>query len=224
MTFSTHWLQPLYTSFPSLPPCMLEFFESILSLYDPTLLHITRQTCIISKLYESLLSMFTDVLSKETWLQVFDFIFCFSEYPELFYLLIPSMIILLKTDMINFAKKEGLQSTPLSDDPSILDNIKQSEKLLEDEQLSSLTRQIQFASSHKFKKINHQFEFSLSQFSESFLSKLRLLSSTQIIKQLHIILRKCYKNSLINFSFSQSQTPSTDLHYPIFDYTSQLII
>jgi hypothetical protein len=223
LAFASHWLQPLYPSFPSLPPTILMFYESIISSFDSSLLHITRQTCIISRLYESLLSLFTDVLSKETWLQIFDFLFGFSEYPELFYLLIPAFIIILRTDFVNFATKENLPKSRIKENQDILDHIEESEKLLEDEQLDSLTKQIQFANNLQSHQLPEKFEFALAQFSDSFLSKLRLLTSSEIIKTLHVLLRKCYSNSLINFTFSSVQQPSTDLHYPIFAYT-QLII
>ena len=65
---------------------------------------------------------------------------------------------------------------------------------------------------------------SVSDFSNSFMIKLRLISGVRIIKQLHVLLRKCYKESFFNFEYTnQTDRPSSDLHYPIFNAISRII-
>lgn len=221
LTFASHWLQPLYESFPCVSPVLSEFFEAVLVMESPELVHVIKQTSLISSLFDCLLCLFTDVLSREAWLQVFDFLFCFSEYPELLFLLVPALLIILKQDLLDFAKLQNLPEMPNSHPQTDSD---QFEPQLEDLQLESLTRQISFANKLDSHKSRPDFELSLAHFTESFLAKIRLLSGTRIIRRLHFLLRKCYSNSLINLRFSHSEQQSTEFHYPIFKFTTKLII
>lgn len=224
LTFASHWLQPLYESFPTLSPSLSAFFESVLALESPELLHVSKQTALIGSLFDCLLCLFTDVLSRTTWLQVFDFIFCFSEYPELLFLILPALLILLKNDLLEFARKEKLPMMPDAQPNSITHPADHPEQQLQDLQLESLTRQINFASKLNSHKTRPDFELSLVHFTESFLAKIRLLSGAQIIRRLHRLLRKCYSNSLITLRFAHSEQASTEFHYPIFKFTTELII
>lgn len=225
LTFSSHWLQPLHASFPSLPHEILQLFESVLKFEDPGLLHIIRQTSLITRLYDSLLSQFTDLLSRECWLQIFDFFFCFSEYPELYLLVVPALLIIFKSDIVSFANQNDLPMELIQDPPNVLENIQDAEDLLQDQRLESLTQQINFTTKVQNHTLTSDFRISLSHFTEAFLLKLRLVSGTRIVKQLHILLRQCYEQDLFCFKYSPSSNrPSTDLHYPIFALTSRLII
>lgn len=204
-----------------MPPCVSNLTNSLLELEDPHLLHITNQTSLQSLLFDSLLCLFTDLCSRETWLQTFDFLFCFSEFPELLFLLIPAFIILLKEDLFAFAGKHKLQLSPRHSKTASPEG----ERDAEDEQLESLTRQINLATQLHSLRQKSDFTQSLASFTDSFLAKIRLLSGAKITRKLHQMLRRCYSHSLLEFEFqAPSQRPSTDLHYPIFNFTSNLII
>jgi hypothetical protein len=221
LIFCSHWLQPLYSSFPSLPFSVSNFIEASLESKDPFLLHIVKQTSLISQLFDSLLCLFTDLLSRETWLRLFDFFFCFSEFPELLFLTIPAFIILLKQDLYAFANKHSLPNEP-KEEPSPDSH---EDKDAHDQQLESLTRQIQLATQMHDLRLTSDFNQSLLVFTDAFLAKVRLLPATQIIKELQKLLRRCYTRSDSELKYSPlTEQHSTALHYPIFNFTSRLII
>ena len=98
----------MISDFPNLPSKVEDQTEILIRNHNPKLVTILRQLTLLDRLWESLCALFTDLFGKQTWLYVFDFLFAFSDFPELFYFIIPAVVIEFESDLIAFARNHGL--------------------------------------------------------------------------------------------------------------------
>ena len=237
LAFIFRWTQPIFTDFPSLPEIVIDQIELLLREADPKLPSIVAQLGLTQKLWESLLNLYTDLFNKTDWLQIFDFLFAFSEYPELFYLIIVTIILHFKNDLLSFAKRNNIQielkSTKNSvaldknfNDGTILENIQAAEELLYDRELEDLSNKIALTSNQREQREDPKFQSNREAFIIDLLSKVRTIPAKIWIASLNKTLKRTYSQGLLILKFQNQQQlqVNSDLHYPLFPFNSKLII
>lgn len=219
LTFMIHWTQPILANFPSLPPLVLDQINIILSDYNFEFAEIVSELGIIHHLWESQLCLFTDILKKDSWLQIFDFIFAYSEFPELFYFVIPSILLQFKSDILLFGKSSlKCNNSSQIDDSKILDNMKEAEKLLYDQELDLISKKIELSQKQQERMADSHIQQDKNSFIVNLLSKIEQLDSKMLILKMIKILKRIYNKELLILKFSKTRSldNGVDAYYPLF--------
>lgn len=126
LSFFFRWGSPLMSNFPNLPIQIEDQTQILLREHNPKLPDLVSALPLIEKLWESLGSLFTNIFSRKTWLHVFDFLFAFSDFPELFYLIIPAVIIEFEEDILAFGRNhEIIRDEEVNDASGTIDPLSQ---------------------------------------------------------------------------------------------------
>ncbi|GCC23790.1 TBC1 domain family member 31 isoform X1 [Chiloscyllium punctatum] len=108
-TIITNWCQHWFEYFPNPPINVLSIIENILAHHDKELLHHLVKYNITTQLYAWPLmeTLFSEVLTREEWLQLFDNVF--SNHPSYLLVAVAAYLICSRTPLLQCNIKEDLE-------------------------------------------------------------------------------------------------------------------
>ncbi|XP_053105152.1 TBC1 domain family member 31 isoform X2 [Hemicordylus capensis] len=108
-TVIVNWCQHWFEFFPNPPVNVLSMVENILAHHDKELLQHLMSYNITSQVYAwpLLETMFSEVLTREEWLKMFDNIF--SSHPSFFLMVVAAYVMCSRAPLLHCAQKEDFE-------------------------------------------------------------------------------------------------------------------
>ncbi|KAL8181710.1 UNVERIFIED_CONTAM: hypothetical protein K2H54_023076 [Gekko kuhli] len=108
-TVIVNWCQHWFEFFPNPPINVLSMVENLLAHHDKELLHHLMNCNITSQVYAwpLLETMFSEVLTREEWLKIFDNVF--SNHPSYLLMLVAAYVICSRAPLLHCNQKEDFE-------------------------------------------------------------------------------------------------------------------
>lgn len=103
MTFFKHWGQHFFKYYPSPPVEIIIQVENAIKDSDIEMYSYLKANKIQlgGFVWQNLVNLYTDIMTKDQWLTLFDYLVAYSEYPELFCLVLAAEFILNRNALLS---------------------------------------------------------------------------------------------------------------------------